>query len=443
MPRVHLPGLLALTLAACTAGADPEPPDADDSQVAETDVDTDATPVPGAWVSSDLERNTSPSVTPTDLQSLTASNRAFALDLYQGVRAGTDNLFLSPHSVSLALAMTYAGAESTTETEMATALHFDLSEPGLHEAFNSLDLELATREDLPPETSGNGFRLSIVNQTFGQAGFGFESGFLDTLAVNYGAGMRLLDFVADPDGSREEINDWVAAQTEDRILDLLPPGSVDTLTRLVLANAIYFKASWSIPFEADDTTDDDFTLLAGTTASVPTMHGTLDASWASGDGWALAELPYVGEQVKMGLLVPDEGQFEAIEAGLDAAFVDAAVASLSGVELTLGLPKFQFESKLDLAPPLKALGMNQAFTTSADFTGMSSEADLMVTGVFHQSFIDVNEEGTEAAAATAVVIGTTSMPPQESMTVDRPFLFWIRDAPTGALLFLGRVTDPR
>ena len=399
------------------------------------------TPAPGEQVASSLERDTSPNVDPATVAQLTQSNRAFAVDLYRELMGTDGNLFVSPHSVSIALAMTYAGALGNTKAEMGAAMHFDLGEPALHQAFNALDLALATREQLPAEEDGDGFRLSIVNQLFGQTGFPFEQPFLDTLAVSYGAGMRLLDFVADPHGSRQLINDWVEEVTEDRIEDLLPEGAIDTATRLVLANAIYFKASWSLPFEASHTTNDTFHLLGGGTATVPTMHGVLMGSHASGDGWTLVELPYVGEQVTMGLLVPDAGRFAELEAGFDAAFLEGALADLGTAQITLALPKFSFRSEYDLVPVMQSLGMIDAFG-NADFSAMSTAADLVITGIFHQAFVDVNEEGTEAAAATAVVVGETSAPEPVTLTIDRPFLFCIRDVPTGAMLFAGRVSEP-
>lgn len=427
--RRHL-SLLAL-LAACTPDPEPSNPD--------TDV-----PPPGEMVASDLARDMSPDVDEATLRSLTASNRAMAFDLYGELSAEDGNLFLSPHSISVALAMTWAGAVGTTADEMAEVLHFDLPPDTLHAAFNALDLALAERSTLPAGSSGDAPTLDIVNATFGQLGYPFETPFLDVLALDYGAAMYLMDFGADPDGSRTAINDWVEQSTHDRIQDLLPPGSVTGDTRLVLANAIYFKGSWALPFAASQTSDDAFTLLDGGAATVPTLHGTVEGTYAEGDGWAMMEMPYTGHELVMTVLVPDEGRFAEIEAGLDAAFFDEAVDALETYDITLSLPKFSFRTPIDLVPAFMALGMQAPFDGSeADFSGMSATGDLYIGGIFHQGFVDVNEEGTEAAAATAVVMNDTAAGNTTELVVDRPFLFAIRDRPTGAVLFLGRVLDPR
>jgi serpin B len=431
--RSTLPALCALAVLGCNG--DP---------ATEAVSPTPAPPVPGELLASDLNRDLAPDVDFATIDALTESNRAFAMDLYQELAVEDGNLFLSPHSISLALAMTYAGARGTTASEMATALHFDLPEAELHPAFNALDLELATREQLPPDVEGDPFRLSVVNQTFGQTGFGFETPFLDTLAVNYGAGMHLLDFAADPEGSRTAINEWVEDHTEDRIEDLLPAGSITNDTKLVLANAIYFKASWAAPFDPANTSDGAFTTLDGTLSTVPMMHTVepLPGAWAEGDGWVAARLPYVGEQLGMGVLVPDAGRFTEIESSLDGATFDAILDDLTPAELNVTLPKFGFEDDFDLVPPMEALGMEQAFTGEADFSGMTTESVLRISGILHKSFIDVNEEGTEAAAATAVVMTDTAIGEVRTIDVDRPFLFWVYDVPTGALLFVGRVVEP-
>lgn len=397
---------------------------------------------PGQAVSSDLARDTDPDVDSATLAAHSASMRAFAFDLMSEVAAG-DNLFTSPYSISVALAMTYAGANGSTGTQMAEALHLDLAEPELHQAFNALDLALQGRADeVDPDEGGEPFRLSIVNQLFGQVGYPFEDPFLDTLALNYGAGLRLLDFASDPEGNRVLINDWVESVTEERIEDLLPDGSITEYTKLVLVNAIYFKASWSAPFEASDTSDAAFSNLDGSSSTVPTMHGIQETLYADGDGWAVVDLPFVGEQLTMTLLVPDAGRFEAVRDGLDQASWDAALASMGTYMVDLAVPRFGFRSELDAVPPLAALGMVDAFDSNlADFSGMSTASELYISGIFHQAFIDVNETGAEAAAATAVVMSDESAPEYAELAIDRPFLFAIRDRPTGAVLFLGQVTS--
>jgi len=425
---------MILLLLACTSG---KPGD---------DSGPTSLPPPGERVSGTGTYDSSPDVDEATVLANTESMRGFALDLFRELPGSDTNRFTSPYSVSIALAMTYAGANGATETQMAEALHFDLPEAELHPALNALGIELAGRADEVQDTGGDPgapFRLSVVNQLFGQTGFTFEAPFLDTLSVNYDADLRLLDFAADPDGSRVLINDWVAAVTEERIVDLLPPGSIIELTRLVLVNAIYFRASWLAPFDPADTTDAAFTTLAGSSVSVPTMHSVEETLWYDGDGYAVVDLPYVGQDLTMTLVVPDAGRFEEVRDGLDQPALDAALGALASAEVTLAVPKFSFRSEFDLVPPLEALGMVDAFEPgAADLTGMSANADLYVGGVFHQAFVDVNEAGTEAAAATAVVVNDESMPEQVSLTVDRPFLFFVRDRPTGAILFMGQVVDP-
>lgn len=431
--RNLLPSSLLLALAACNPGAGGDGP-----------VAGEMPEPPGERVASAKARETSPAASESDVAALTAGNRAFGMEMYHQLAKPGENLFLSPHSISVALAMTYAGAEGETETEMADALGFTLPEATTHAAFNALDLALDSRADVPADEDGDGFSLSIVNQAFGQTGYPFEAPYLDVLATQYGAAVYLLDFAADPDGSRVAINDWVEEATHDRIVDLLPDGSISELTRLVLANAIYFKASWSVPFDPAATADADFHLLDGTAVSVPTMNGNLETSCASGAGWTAATLPYVGNALDMVLLVPDAGSFDTVEASLDGAALDAALGALEGCQLDVSMPKITFKTQASLVPPLQALGMEAAFDPNrADFSGMSTTSDLYVAGVYHQAFVAIDEKGTEAAAATAVVMNDESAPLPVTLDVDRPFLFAIRDRPTGAVLFLGRVVDPR
>ncbi|MBX2797797.1 MAG: serpin family protein [Myxococcales bacterium] len=394
---------------------------------------------PGEPVRSNLDRDLDPEVTNEQLASLTESNRRFAFDLYHGVSDQADNLFLSPHSISIALAMTYAGAEGTTEQQMAEALQFDLPEPTLHQAFNRLDLDLQARGEARVQ-EGEPPILRVVNTTWGQTGYAFEPDYLDVLALNYGAGMNLLDFAADPEASRTQINDWVEDMTSDRIEDLIPAGAIKSSTRLVLTNAIYFKGSWVTPFQASQTAPAPFTTLGGGTVQADTMNGTLRVPYADLDGFAIVELPFSGEEVALQLLVPDADRFAEIEASFDQATYDAAVQAMTVHDVSLAVPKFEMKSPLDLVEPLQSLGMVDAFG-AANFDGISEGGGLAITDVIHQGFLAVNEEGAEAAAATAVIMGESAAP-LASLTVDRPFLVTIVDRPTGALLFLGRVADP-
>ncbi len=393
---------------------------------------------------SNLVRNLKPDVSPVEISTLTRENAAFAFALYREVAGGDANLFFSPHSISSALAMAYAGAGGETETQMAQVLRFELPQGSLHPAFNALDLELNSRDEVGPPYEGDGFQLEVANAVWGQKGFPFRSAYLDTLALNYGAGLRLADFESDPDGSRETINDWVSHQTNDRVKDLLPPGSTSEDTRLVLTNAIYFKAPWLVPFDAVDTTTAPFTPLSGSPVSLPMMHETATFSYARVGDLQAVELPYNGAELAMLLVIPDAGQFAAFEATLDLETYLEILDALETHEVHLGLPRFEFEGTLSLSDPLRALGMTDAFDPSAaDFSGIDGRKDLFISDVLHKAFVSVDEKGTEAAAATAVVIGATGMPGSPvTLTIDRPFFFVIRDIPTGAILFVGRVVRP-
>jgi len=405
----------------------------------------EVTPSAGDELVSDKQRIENPNVPSADLETLTADNAAFAVDLYQEVREGDGNLFFSPHSISIALAMTYGGARGETATEMEEVLHYSLGQEALHPAFNALDQALSSRGEgvvLPEAQEGDPFRLSVVNAIWGQRGYPFLSDYLDLLALNYGAGLRVLDFAQEPEPSREAINAWVEDQTEERIKDLLPQGAIGSDTRLVLTNAVYFKASWLHPFEPSATQDGEFTKLDGQAVTVPLMKASESFGFFHGEGFAAAELPYVGEELSMVVILPDEGGFEGFEAGLSAEGLAEIVGGLQRQPVDVTLPKFTFEHDLPLTQPLQEMGMRSAFE-AADFSGMDGTRSLVITDVLHKAFVAVDEKGTEAAAATAVVVGKTSAPPPSvSFTVDRPFLFLIRDIQTGAILFLGRVVDP-
>ena len=402
------------------------------------------TEIPGTGVAlSEKQRDTSPNVSASDSATLVDNNSEFAFDLYQDLIHQDGNLFYSPYSISLALAMTYAGARGETEQQMANTLHFALQQDRLHPAFNSLDLALASRGEGAKGKDDKGFRLHIVNAIWGQKDYQFLPEFLDVLAENYGAGLRLLDFVREPDQSRITINNWVSDQTEGKIEDLIPQGVIDTLTRLVLTNAIYFNAAWLNPFDKELTSNGTFHLLDGGDVTVPMMRQTHSFSYATGDEYQAVELPYDGNQLSMIIMLPDTGKFESFQNSLNASLVNHIVSDLQSREVDLTMPKFQFESEFSLADTLAAMGMPVAFSDEADFSGMTGNRELTITDVVHKAFVSVDEAGTEAAAATAVVVGLTAMPEQPvQVTVDRPFIFLIRDIQTGAILFVGQVMNP-
>jgi len=392
---------------------------------------------------SEKSRETSPEVAAGDLKDLVDGNSAFAFDLYQSLSERDGNLFYSPYSISLALAMTYAGARGETERQMADTLRFLLPQDRLHPAFNALDLELASRGEGAEGKDEEGFRLNIVNAIWGQEDYAFLAEFLDVLAENYGAGLRLLDFINAPEESRITINDWVSDQTEGRIEDLIPQGVIDALTRLVLTNAIYFNAAWLNPFDEDVTADGTFHLLDGGEVTVPMMMQTESLGYAEGEGYQAVELPYDGGELSMVIMIPEAGQFEPFEASLGADLADTITNDMEYRQVALTMPKFEFESDFSLAKTLAAMGMPVAFSSEADFSGMTGNLDLFIGEILHKAFVSVDEAGTEAAAATAVVMKLTAAPEEPvEVTVDRPFVFLIRDIETGTILFVGRVMNP-
>ncbi len=392
---------------------------------------------------SDAPRETDPSLSEGVLQTLVEGNTAFAADLYQALREKEGNLFFSPHSVSVALAMTYAGARGETADQMAETLHFTLPQDDLHAAFNALDLALQPDEDADDET----FTLNIANSLWAEETYTFRDEFLDLLARNYGAGLRLVDFINQYEAARKAINQWVEEKTEGKIEDLIPEGGVSDLTRLVLANAIYFNAKWAHVFPEDRTQDGAFTTADGSEVTVPMMSWDKPqmVPYAQGDGYQAIELPYRGGNASMVILVPDAGNLSKFEAGLTGEQLQSIVDSMETRGLALTMPKFEYDAKASLADILAEMGMPDAMDPNrADFSGMDGTRDLYITDVFHKAYVAVDEEGTEAAAATAVIVGLESMPQMDvELTIDRPFVYLIRDTETGAVLFLGRVVDPR
>ena len=379
----------------------------------------------------------------SDFTRLVEENSAFAFDLYQLLRQDNKNVFFSPYSISQALAMTYSGARGETEKQMSDTLHFVLSQNRLHPAFNGLDIELSKRGEDAQGKDEEGFRLNIVNAIWGQEDYRFLSEFLDVLAENYGAGLRALDFVNAPEESRITINDWVSEQTEGRIEDLIPEGTIDALTRLVLTNAIYFNAAWQFPFNEDATTDGSFYLLDGGEVIVPMMTQTESFGYTRGDDYQAVELPYDDQELSMIILLPGVGQFENFESSMGYRRVTEIISSLARQQVNLTMPKFEFESEFSLKKALTTMGMPVAFSADADFSGMTGNRDLAIDDILHKAFVSVDEAGTEAAAATAVIMTLTAVPaPPVVVTVDRPFIFLIRDIETGTILFMGRVVNP-
>lgn len=398
-----------------------------------------------------------PDVDDDTLDELVTGANTFALDLFDELRTADDpeNLMVSPISATVALAMTYAGASGTTREQMREAIGYTLDDEQLHAALNELQRTLSGRgENLDeaelPSNYDEGddpvpFQLSLVNSIWGQEGFPFRDEYLTTLENHYGGGLNKVDFDENPGGVREAINAWIAEQADDQIKELLPAGSITSQTVLVLTNAIYFMANWRHPFDTDQTEPADFTALDGSTSTVQMMSQDVKVPAATVDGAQVVELPYIGGTTGMLIVVPPGGEFEAYERTFDAKRLGRIVDSLEPQRGYVNLPRFEFDSEFKLEKPLEALGMTDAFDPdAADFSRMADLSEtggnLFVDQVYHDTYVAVDEQGTEAAAATGSVMNLVSRPPT-LLDANRPFLFMIRDRPTGTVLFTGHVVN--
>jgi len=364
-------------------------------------------------------------------------------DLYGLLSREEGNLVFSPYGAYVALAMAREGARGETAAEMDHVLHSELVLE-LHAGVNALDQALAQRPgEYPVGDQTVQLELATANQLWGQSGLEFEQAFLDRLAASYGAGMRLVDYIEAREEARQAINAWVAERTRERIPELVPEGVLNELTRLVLVNAIYLKAPWLHPFDEGGTESAPWSRLDGRESEAQLMRLNERLRYVRGDGLQAVELPYVDGLLAMTVIVPDEGEFAAIEQALTSQTLTSTLEAMEGAQVHLRFPRFEFRSKLLLSGRLAELGMPLAFSEAADFSGMTSAERLLIQEVIQEAFVSVDEEGTEAAAATAVVAGATSAPVDVvELTVDRPFVFLIRDVQTGAILFMGRVVDP-
>jgi serpin B len=391
---------------------------------------------------SSKSREINPIVAGEEVNNLVDGNNAFALEIYNSLRSENGNLILSPYSICLALAMTYAGARGETESQMAQTLHFPPQDK-LHPAFDTLDLAL---EKAPTSADKNQepMKLNIANAIWSEQTVPFQQDFLDVIALNYGAGIHLADFVHQAEPARAEINHWVSDKTEDKINDLLPKDSVGPDTRMVLVNAIYFKADWLAQFKANSTGDAPFYLIDGAQVTAKMMHQGMYIPYIQGNGYQAVELAYAGGTAAMDIVVPDAGTFETFESAFNKEKLDEILNGMQPIPVSLGLPKFEFTKDFSLSDALKSLGMRDAFDSDlADFSGMTGKKDLFIGNVIHKAFVAVDEKGTEAAAATAVIMEATSaMMNEANLQIDRPFIFIIRDTVNGQILFIGRVTNP-
>ncbi|MDK2989757.1 MAG: serpin [Methanoculleus sp.] len=373
---------------------------------------------------------------------MAAGNNRFAFDLYRHIasapEAAGDNLFFSPYSISSALAITCEGARGTTADEIGAVLHLPENETLRREGFAAIDTGL---------NSGSGnYTLRTANALWAEETYSFLPDYINAATRWYGTNVTNLDFINDPEESRETINRWVEEQTEDKIRDLLPPGSVDPLTRLVITNAIYFKGTWIEQFDANKTRDEEFRVAPNETVTVPMMHGDAVYPYAETGTLRVLEMPYAhgnGTELAMLVLLPKEDNLTAAEEALDAGRLADLQKSLVSQRVRVFFPKFTLETGYPLPGVLAAMGMPTAFADDADLSGMDGTRDLFVTGVFHKAFVDVNEEGTEAAAATGVIAGGGIRPETAPVfRADHPFVFLVVEKDSGTVLFIGRVVNP-
>jgi serpin B len=379
-----------------------------------------------------------------DQDAVVEGNNAFAIALYGQLRSQSGNLFFSPESISTALAMTYAGARGDTASEMAKTLHFTLPPERLHPAMGALLSDL--------NAPHKGYQLRAADALWAQQDYVFLDDFLKLNKRDYGAGFNQVDFKGSTEAARLTINQWIEQKTNDKIKDLLQPGVLDSLTKMVLTNAIYFKGDWLTPFPKDWTEDDDFHLSPARNVKAPLMHLNEGFDYFDGGTFQALAIPYESGDLSMVVFLPkDVGGLPAFENSLTASNMKQWLDQLHWVPIViLTLPKFKMTRQFGLAGTLSAMGMPRAFdANAADFSGMSGNRELYISAVIHKAYIDVDEKGTEAAAATAVIMrGPTAMPPRFQpppppvFRADHPFIFLIRDNRSGGILFMGRVTDP-
>ena len=381
-----------------------------------------------------------PSSGAADQAEAVAGSNGFASEIYRQLRSRPGNLFFSPESISTAFAMAYAGARGETAAEMARVFHYTLPPDRLHPAMGTL---LADMNAPHPD-----FELHVSDALWAQKDVNFLETYLKQVESAYGAGFHPVDFKVAPDAVRGTINRWVEQQTKDKIKDLLPPGSVNSGTRLVLTNAIYFKGSWVDPFEKSSTHSEDFHVSSSQLVKAPLMHRSGSYRYYDGGTFQMLELPYKGRELSMVVLLPRETDgLSALEDSFTAKAASEWIEKLrSAPAVVLSLPRFTMTQEFMLGKTLSEMGMPQAFSEHADFSGMTGHRGFFISAAIHKAFVDVNETGTEAAAATGTVMmgmaRRAQPPPPIIFRADHPFLFMIRDTKSGSILFLGRVTNP-
>lgn len=433
--------VLSLVLGACTTVApstvnEPEQEDTDNAEIIKSaGTDEDMKGVEAYIVNPPVEK--------TKLDEHAADMNEFAVALYRQLAASDESLIFSPYSIFQAFLMTYAGANAETKAEIAKALAIDPQDGDkVHEWMNALNIRLTARPEFVRQDA-QPLEFNVANALWAQKEGQFEQAFLDKLSANYDAGLKLVDF-SKPEDARQLINLWVAAQTNEKIKELIPAGMLNEMTRLVITNAVYFKGAWSHQFDPQMNTQEPFYKLDGSQTTVEMMNTHFNGAALVNDQYQAVRLPYEQSSFSMLAIMPT-GDFKTFENELGSKLNDILKAiDASSASVQLGLPKFKTESNFSLADQLKALGMEQAFDPNfADFSGITGAKDIFISDAIHQAYIDVNEQGTEAAAATAIAMEMTSMPGESyEIKLDHPFIHVIYDQETGTIVFMGRVLAP-
>ena len=373
-----------------------------------------------------------------DLQPLVTGNTAFALDLYSRLKVSDGNLFFSPYSISTCLAMASAGAHGNTEKQMARVLHFAENQDQLHSSLGALQKQLSEVQ------KRNKIELGMANGLWMQKGHYFLTNFMNTARQDYEANLSLADFRRGAEPVRQKINNWVGQKTKGKITDFIPLGMLDQTARLVLANAIYFKGAWSSPFETNHTASQPFHISADRKVDAPLMHQVEHAGYFENGAFQAVQLPYIDDQLSMVIMLPRQiGSMQVTENLLTPQSLAQCLGEMKNQEVDIYLPKFQLEIGFELASTLTKMGMPDAFSAGANFSGIDGTTQLHISAIMHKAYVEVNERGTEAAAASGTLFSWgAQFEARPVFRADHPFVFLIRDNRSGTILFLGRLVDP-
>lgn len=378
--------------------------------------------------------------TPAGISEVVSANNQFALDLYSELRKGEGNVFFSPYSISTALAMTYEGARGTTADEMQSVFHFPTDSAVRRPSFAAMHNRI--------NKADSKYKLSVANALWAQNDYKLLSEYMNVVQQYYAGRATNVDFENATEEARQTINKWVESKTNNKIKDLFPNGSLNAMTRLVLTNAAYFKGTWAKQFKKNQTQDANFRVNTAATVKVPMMQQAGEEAkfkYAETNDVQVLEMPYEGDTLSMMILLPKSDTLSSLESSLSPATINDWKSKLYKRRVDVFMPKFTFDTKYSMNETLAKMGMPTAFTDAADFSGMDGTKSLSIQNVVHQAFVDVSEEGTEAAAATGVSVGATAvaMPqPVPIFRADHPFIFAIQDDSDGNILFLGRVSNP-